>query len=253
MSSDLTLKNRLGRAIRDGDRARVVHFVAEGDTLPRTTSAAALPALPEAVAMLVLKLALTPKQLALIDTERWRRRHGDALRDTVKRALAPLPEKANAAEKRLLAAVVNADSAVVVDLTKKKPGTLRNFSPELFILLPDLTREATVAFLTGGFAPTVVPEVFAFLLRETDAPDVLAAFPYRERLMYANLLIHILQGETIHLDEDWYPMGSSIADCCDRGVYCHVHRYCYDPRHLYRPRCADDEYEKPTHDIRRDR
>ena len=252
MPSDFTPRNRLERALREGDRARVVRFVAEGDTLPRTTAAAALaaPEFPEAVAMLVLKLALTPKQLALIDTDRRRDRHGDAVRKMAARALAPLPKRANAAEKRLIDALVGADSAAVVELTGKKPGTLRNFSPGMFTLLPELTREATLAFMERGFAPEVVPEVFAFLLRETENPDALAELSYRKRLMYANLLIHLLQGDALSPDEDWYPMGNSVENGCDRGVYSRPHSYCYDPRHLYRPRAADDEYEKPAHDIR---
>ena len=118
-------------------------------------------------------------------------------------------------------------------------------------MLSELTREATVAFLTDGFAPAAVPKLFEFLLREADHPDVLADLPYRKRLMYANLLIHILQGETIRPYEDRYPMGNSIEDGCDRSVYCRTHSYCFDPRHRYCPRSADDEYEKPARDTRK--
>ena len=175
--------------------------------------------------------------------------HGDALRETVRDALAPFPKRPNAAEKRLIDAVVRADGAAVIELVNEHPGTFRNFAPELLIMLPELSREATVALLSSGFAPAVVPELFRFLLREADEPDVLADLPYRKRLMYANLLIHILQGEAPRPDEDWYPMGNSIEEGCDRSVYCRTHSYCYDPRHRYRPRCADDEYEKPTRKI----
>lgn len=251
MATESTPKNPLERAIRDHDRALVVRFVAEGHTLASTTPAAELsaPEFPETVAMLVLKLALPRTRLEIINTNRWYHCNGDGMREMVRRALAPFPDRANAAEKKLIDAVVCADSAAVVKLVRKTPGTLRNFSPELLTMLPELTREAVVAFLASGFAPAVVPEVFRTLLREVKKPEALAELPYRKRLMYANLLIHILQGETIYPDEDWYPMGNSIANGCDRGVYCHPYHYYYDPSHRYEPRFADDEYEKPARKI----
>ena len=253
MATESTPKNPLERAIRDHDRALVVRFVAEGHTLTSTTPAAELsaPEFPETVAMLVLKLALPRTRLEIINTSRWYHYNGDGMREMVRWALAPLPDRANAAEKRLIDAVVRADGAAVVELVKKKPGTLRNFSPELLIMLPELTREATLAFLADGFVPAAVPRLFEFLLREADQPEIFADLPYRKRLMYANLLIHILQGEAPRPDEDWYPMGNSVEEGCDRSVYCRPHSYCFDPRHIYRPRCADDEYEAPVHDVRR--
>ena len=255
MAIEFTPKNSLEQALHDDDRANVVRFVAEGEKLTCVASAGWLAhsGFPAAVVQLVLKLALPPEKLTFIGNNlMWfLHYHGDGMRDAVRLALAPLPDQPNAAEKRLIDAVVRADSAKVVEVVKKKPGTLRNFSPELLIMLPELTREATLAFLTDGFAPTVVPKLFEFLLREAESPDVLADLPYRKRLMYANLLIHILQGEAVSPDEDWYPMGNSIEDGCDKSVYCHSYDYCYDPRHRYRPRSVDDEYEKPEHDIRR--
>ena len=249
MTSDVAPKNRLERAIREHDRAQVVRFVAEGYKLSQLDMAAEMGCgdFPPAVVMLVLELALTPEQRKDIHTYRWHFHHGSNPVNI--EWSVPRSDKPDAAEKKLLDAVVRADSAAVVELVKKKPGTLRGFSAELLIMLPDLTREATLAFLTDGFAPTVVPKLFEFLLREAETPDVLADLPYRKRLMYANLLIHILQGEAPAPDEDWYPMGNSIEEGCDRSVYSRPHSYCYDPRHRYRPRCADDEYEKPTRKI----
>ena len=251
MATESTPKNPLERAIREHDRAQVVRFVAEGYKLSQLDMAAEMGYgdFPPAVVMLVLKLALTPGQRKNIHTYWWHFHHGSKLFDIEIKAHKPLSDKPTAAEKKLIDAVVSADSAAVVELVGKKPGTLRNFSQELLIMLPELTREATLAFLTDGFAPTVVPKLFEFLLREAETPDVLADLPYRKRLMYANLLIHILQGEAPGPDEDWYPMGNSIEEGCDRSVYSRPHSYCYDPRHRYRPRCADDEYEKPTRKI----
>ena len=246
MTHEIAPDNPLERAFLDGDRALVVRFVAEGGKITGNASAERLVRVgfPAEVVQLVLKLAFSRRRLENLC------HRDDALGDAARQALAPLPGRVNAAEKKLIDAVVRADSAAVIKLTEKKPGTLRNFSPELCIMLPELTREATVALLTNGFAPAAVPELFQFLLREADRPDVLASMPYRKRLMYANLLIHILQGDVIRPDEDWYPMGNSVEDGGDRSVYCHPHSYCFDPRHRYRPRRADDEYEKPEHDIR---
>ena len=254
MAIEFTPKNSLEQALREHDRAQVVRFIAEGDKLSGNRPAAWLAGsdFPPEVVQLVLKLALTREQLKAMDNYYWHFRNGARELDIpVMLALAPPPDRPNAAEKHLIDAVVRADSAKVVELVKKKPGTLRNFSPELLIMLPELTREAILEFLANGFAPAAVPELFALLLRETESPDVLDSFSYRERLMYANLLIHILQGEAVSPDEDWYPMGNSIEDGCDKSVYCHSYDYCYDPLHRYCPRFADDEYEKPEHDIRR--
>ena len=251
MAVDFTPRNPLERALRERDRAQVVRFVAEGYKLTGTAPAGRLahPAFPEPVVQLVLKLALPREKLEVVDTGRWYHYHGDGLRDAVRRAREPLPEKPNAAEKRLVAAVVRADSAAVVELVKEKPGTLRNFSAELLAMLPELTRAATLAFLTDGFAPAAVPEVFRVLLRETEDPAVLTPLPYRKRLMYANLLIHVLQGERIRPDEEWYPMGGTVEG--GAGVCRGSHSYCFDPRHRYRPRSAGDGYELPARDARR--
>ena len=253
MAIEFDPHNPLERAIRERDRVQTVRFVAEGREIISGASVGWLahPAFPESVVQLVLQLALPRKHLEIIDTDRWYHCNGAGLRETVRRALAPLPDKANAAEKHLIDAILRADSAAVVDLAGKSPGTFRNFRPELLVMLPELTREATVAFFTNGFVPAVIPRLFEFLLREADTPDVLADLPYRKRLMYANLLIHILQGETVRTDEDWYPMGNSIEQGCDRRVYCRSYSYYYDPRHIYEPRFADGEYEKPKHSLRR--
>jgi len=251
MSREFTPSNPLERAIHDRDRAQVVRFVAEGGRINCTAPAGWLtpPAFPEEAAQLVLKLALPRALLESINTPRWYHYNGDALRETVRRALAPLPEGPNAAEKKLIAALVRTDSAEVLKLVREKPGTLRNFAPELLIMLPELTREAVVALLTAGFAPAAVPMLFQFLVKEAEAPDILADLPYRKRLMYANLLIHHLQGEVVSPDEEWYPMGNTVEDGCDRSVWCRMHSYCFDPLHRYRPRDIDEEYEKPTHRI----
>ena len=257
MAIEFTPKNSLEQALHDDDRANVVRFVAEGEQLHHVTVAGWLAhsGFPEAVVQLVLKLALSPEQLTFIGNNlAWfLHYHGVGMRDSIDLALAPLPDQPNAAEKRLIDAVVRGDSARVVELVKQKRGTLRNFSPELLIMLPELSREATVGFLARGFAPAAVPKLFEFLLRETDSPAVLDSFSYRERLMYANLLIHILQGEAISPDDEWYPMGDAVENGESRGRRFHYCSYCFDPRHCCRPRRADGEceYEKPEHDTRK--
>ena len=198
--------------------------------------------------MLVFKLALPRRALFY---QRYARR-SEAYRELAILAARPLSGKPNATEKRLIVAIINADSAEVVKLVRKKPGILRNFAPELLTMLPELTREAAMLLLTGGFAPVAVPELFRVLVAEAETPEVFAGLPYRKRLMYANLVIHHLQGETVSPDEEWYPMGNTVDEGCDRRVLCRPHSYCFDPRHLFRPRGIDGEYEKPTRRIARE-
>jgi len=204
--------------------------------------------------MLVNKLALTPEQRKRLSSRWWSFRGGrDLLKMTLKAHEPLCDSKVDEAEKRLIDAVVRADSAEVVKLVRKKPGTLRNFAPELLIMLPELTREAAMLLLTEGFSTAAVPELFRILVAEAETPEILTDMPYRKRLMYANLLIHHLQGETVSPDEEWYPMGNTVDDGCDRRVLCRPHSYCFDPRHLYRPRGVDGEYEKPTRRIAREK
>ena len=78
MANDLTPRNPLERAICKHDAKQVVRFVAEGYKLTQTEIAAEMGYgdLPPAVVMLVLELALTPKQREMIHSYWWHSRYG---------------------------------------------------------------------------------------------------------------------------------------------------------------------------------
>ena len=183
------------------------------------------------------------------DTPDWYRANGNALRSLIGKTLTPFPTDLTGKEKRLIQAIITGDSAKLINMTQKENGILRNWSPELLIMLPELSKPAAVALLSDGFADHVKTRVFQFLIEEVGTPDVLDSFSYRERLMYANLMIHIMQGEAIYPDEDWYPMGNALANGSDRSVYCHAYGYYYDPSHRFEPRFADGEYTESVQEL----
>ena len=248
MSNEVTPRTALERAIRLRDAKQVVSCIAECGKLTRPDLVCELadPAFSPVVVFLVLELALPKRRLeALGDIADGR------LAAMVREARSPFPNNADKDEWKLIRAIVAGDSERVLAMTGAKRGILKNWSAELALLLADLSKPAVAALLAEGFADRVKPLVLKTLLNEVKTPDVLATLSYSERLVYANLMIHILQGEVIYPDEDWYPMGNSLAEGCDPGVYCHSYHYYYDPSHRYEPRFADGEYEKPAHDIRR--
>ena len=162
--------------------------------------------------------------------------------------------------KEMMQAVTDENDREICRLAEEDGGCLRSLTHErcavLCRKLLKLERYTIVLLLAEGIHYASVPVVLNFLLQECEHTDCLNGMDYKERLMLANLLIHILQGEITPDDDelvaqDWYPMGSSIEDDCDRHVYCHPYSYYYDPRHVYRPRFADGEYEQPKHSIRR--
>ena len=78
-----------------------------------------------------------------------------------------------------------------------------------------------------------------FFLDEAEDPQLLMHLDYPNRVMYANMMIHIVQGKLSsrrkYVTDDWYPFGNSLADG-DPSVPCHVFNYYFDPRHIYCPR-----------------
>ena len=66
--------------------------------------------------------------------------------------------------------------------------------------------------------------VLDVLLKEVEAPELLESLAYRERLKYANLMLHLMSGEQITSQSGWYP---------DKSQYkC---SYYFDPSHRYNP------------------
>jgi len=162
-------------------------------------------------------------------------------------------------EEELMRAVTDGNDRQILRLVNKEGLVLRSLSGERCAkfchTLLNLTPHTIVLLLALGIHYASVPVVLNFLLQECEHADRLNDLDYKERLMLANLLIHILQGEIEPedddlIEQDWYPMGNSIEDSCDRRVYCHSYSYYFDPRCIYMPRFVGGEYEKPKHSIR---
>ena len=167
--------------------------------------------------------------------------------------------KPSAAEEKLVSTILAGDSQKVCRLIEKEKICLRSMTQEsmtaLCCALKKLDPYTVVLLFAAGIHDASAAVLLKFLLRACERESVLNGMDYKERLMYANLLIHILQGDITPEDddliyEDWFPMGNSIKDGCDQRVSCHPYSYYFDPQHLYEPRFADGEYEKPEHSIR---
>lgn len=162
-------------------------------------------------------------------------------------------------EQKLLAAIRNGNDQEVCRLIEKEEICLRSMTQEsmttLFNSLKKLDNPyTTVLLFKEGIHYASAAVFLKFLLRECEREKGLDDMDYKERLMYTNLLIHVLQEEiTLEDDdlvfEDWYPMGNSIKDGRDHRVFCHTYSYYFDPQHIYEPRSADGEYKKPKHSI----
>ena len=165
----------------------------------------------------------------------------------------------SADEEKLMRAVTAGDDRTIRRLIEEDALSLRSLADErcavLCRALQKLKPYTVVLLLAEGIHYASVPGFLNFLLRECESADRLKDLDYKERLLLTNLLIHILQKEITPedddlIEQDWYPMGNSIEDGCDHRVYCHSYSYYHDPRHIYEPRFADGEYEKPEHSIR---
>ena len=162
-------------------------------------------------------------------------------------------------EEALMRAVMAGDDREIRRLIDEDVVFLRRLDEKrcaaLCRALLNLKPYTIVLLLAHGIHYASVPELLKFLLRECEHAHDLKDLDYKERLMLTNLLIHVLQEEINPedddlIEQDWYPMGNSIENDCDRHVYCHSYSYYFDPRYIYMPRFADGEYEKPEHTIR---
>lgn len=162
-------------------------------------------------------------------------------------------------EEKLMRAIMDGNDRKICRLIEKDFVSIRSMTKErcsaLCRALLHLKPYTIVLVLALGIHYASVPRLLQFLLRECERDGSLKELDYKERLMLANLLIHILQGEIEPedddlIEQDWYPMGNSIEDGCDRRVYCHSYSYYFDPRCIYMPRFVGGEYEKPKHSIR---
>ena len=233
-------RNKFERLILAGDTAGIVREIVEqkGLTRPDILAEPEFLSLPLRTAMLIVQIAMTEKT------------RQDAL-DLLKRtqpdseviflledALEPPFGKLSGEENRLMEAVLNHDDEEILNLIYDGEIVFEHVSgpmiAQLVFALEHLRKETVVRLLHAGFHYRTLGILLIILLYECTQPHGLKDMDYQKRLMYANLLIHILQGEitpddTKKIEQDWYPVGNSLKNGC------HSYTYYYDPQSLYAP------------------
>ena len=254
-------KGKLEAAVAENQNEEIIRLIAEGERLRRPVILATdeFYALPVRTAAVVIECGINGlmRQKALSFVRRHHLEYVIGLMDDVRSVPKTEPEMD---DEELMRAVTDGNDRKICRLVEEDGSCLRSLTPERCAVLCrnllNLEKYTIVLLLAEGIHYASVPAVLNFLLQECEQASLVSEMDYKERLMLANLLVHILQGEiTPDNDElvaqDWYPMGSSIEDDdCDRHVYCRPYSYYYDPQHIYRPRFADGEYEQPKHSIR---
>ena len=233
-------RNEFERLILTGDTAGIVLEIVEqkGLTRPDILAEPEFFSLPLRTAMLIVQIAMTQKtrQDAL---DLLKRTQPDSeviflLEDTLEPPFGKLSDE----ETRLMEAVLNHDDEEILHLIYDEELVFEHVSgpmiTQLVFALEHLRKETVVRLFHAGFHYRSLGILLIILLYECTQPRGLKDMDYRKRLMYANLLIHILQNEitpddTEKIEQDWYPVGDSLK----KGR--HSYSYYYDPQSLYSP------------------
>ena len=205
MGIDFKPQNALEQAIHDRNSEMVIYAIAENHMLTTLAPASNLgnECFSDEVIFSVLLNAVTEKQLHTIADGNFY--VAERLRKLVDEALAPLPQDPTAAEKQLIKAIVFHDNNEIIRLIREEKAQFHGFAPELLTMLPELSKEAVLAFLKDGLSAKLKAIVWRIFLAETEEPDLLKDFSYAERCKYVNLMIKILAGKAVSADEPWYP------------------------------------------------
>ena len=205
MGIDFKPKNALEQAIYDHNGEMVIYAISENNMLTTLDLASNLgnECFSDEVIFSVLLNAVTEKQLHTIADGNFY--VAERLRKLVDEALAPLPQDPTAAEKQLIKAIVFHDNNEIIRLIREEKAQFHGFAPELLTMLPELSKEAVLAFLKDGLSAKLKAIVWRIFLAETEEPDLLKDFSYAERCKYVNLMIKILAGKAVSADEPWYP------------------------------------------------
>ena len=254
-------EGRLEEAIAGKQHGSIIRLIAEGERLGRPDILATKKffSLPIRTAATVIGCGMDFR-LRTVASAFLKSRHPETevigLMEDMKRVPKENP---SADEEELMQAVTDGNDWRILRLIMARGVVLECMSSErlapLCRALRKLKPHTVVLLFAEGICYAAVPSLLKFLLRECERPCSLRGMGYKGRLMFTNLLIHILQEEITPDDEDlitqdWYPMGGSVENCRARGVYCRPFSYYYDPRHIFMPRFADGEYETPKHIIR---
>lgn len=228
MGIDFVPQNALEEAIHEQDASKLMQAIAEEESLTRLISVSCLA--PEcftdemifSVIFLSIPLGLRKKM-----NSGWFYGHlhaGERIKSLVKEALSPLPDAPSPGEKALIKAILNLDNGEIIRLIREDGVKFQGFAPHLLVPLPNLSQTAALAFLRDGLSQKLKAIVLGILLKEVETPSLLKEYPVKERIRFANLMLHIVSGEDVRDDLPWFP------DCKQFPF-----AYYFDPEHKYRP------------------
>ena len=240
--TDFIPRNEFERLILANDTAGIIREIVEqkGLTRPDILAEQEFFSLPLRTAMLIVQIAMTQKT---------RQEALDLLKRTqpdseviflLEDELEPPFGKLSAEENLLMEAVLNHDDEEILRLIYDEEICFEHVSgpmiAQLVSAMEHLRKETVVRLFHSGFHYRPLGIVLIILLYECTEPRGLKDMDYRKRLMYANLLIHILQNEitpddTEKIEQDWYPVGDSLKN----GYHSYSYSYYYDPQSLYAP------------------
>ena len=238
--TDFIPSNEFERLIMAGDTAGIVREIVEqkGLTRPDILAEPEFFALPLRTAMLIVQIAM-PQKTRQDALDLLKRTQPDSeVIFLLEDAIEPPFGKLSAEENRLMEAVLKHDNEEILHLIYEEEIVFEHVSgpmiAQLVSALEQLRKETVVHLFHSGFHYRTLGVLLIILLYECTEPRGLKDMDYRKRLMYANLLIHILQNEitpddTEKIEQDWYPAGDSLKNGC------HSYSYYYDPKSLYAP------------------
>ena len=233
-------RNEFERLILAGDTAGIVQEIVEqkGLTRPDILAEPEFFSLPLRTAMLIVQIARTEKtRLDALDLLKRTQPDSEVI-FLLEDAFDPPFGKLSGEENRLMEAVLNHDDEEILNLIYDRKICFEHVSgpmiAQLISAMEQLRKKTIIHLFHAGFHYRTRGILLIMLLYECTEPCGLKDMDYQKRLMYANLLIHILQGEitpddTEKNEQDWYPVGNSLKS----GQ--HSFSYYYDPQSLYAP------------------
>ena len=238
--TDFIPRNEFERLILANDTAGIVREIVEqkGLTRPDILAEPEFFSLPLRTAMLIVQIAMTQKTRQDALDYLKRNQPDSEVIFLLEDALEPPFGKLSAEETRLMDAVLNHDDEVILRLIYDEEIIFTHISgpmiAQLVSAMEHLRKETAVCLFHSGFHYRTLGILLIMLLYECTEPRGLKDMDYQKRLMYANLVIHILQNEitpddTEKIEQDWYPTGNSLKN--RRLSY----SYYYDPQSIYAP------------------
>lgn len=215
MGIEFKPRNTLEQAVADRNCRNMIYALAEGHRLTTLAPASHLEydCFPDEIVMAVLLIGANAKQLKTM-TNGWFWGHlkaGARLRRLVQDVLEPLPAELTPLEKELIHAIVFRDHEELIRLIREKNARFYGFSPELLIMLPELSKAAVLTLLRDGLSAKLKALVFRIFLKEAEQADLLESFSYNRRLQYANLMMKLLAGDAVSAEDPWYPEDADDA------------------------------------------